>query len=63
MNTDGSSQVNLTNDPASDDEYPAWSADGSKIAYTNIGPNGDPEIFAMDADGSNKHDLSNDPAY
>ena len=63
MNTDGSSQVNLTNDHAADDEDPAWSADGSKIAYTNIGPSGDAEIFAMDADGSNKHDLSNDPAY
>jgi dipeptidyl aminopeptidase/acylaminoacyl peptidase len=63
MSTDGSSQVNLTNDPSADDEYPGWSADGSKIAYTNIGPNGDPEIFAMNADGSNKHDLSNDAAY
>ena len=63
MNTDGSSQVNLTNDHAADDEDPAWSADGSKIAYTNIGPSGDAEIFAMDGDGSNKHDLSNDPAY
>ena len=36
MNADGSGLTNLTNNPASDDEYPAWSYDGTKIAFTQI---------------------------
>ena len=32
MNPDGSSQVNLTNDPAEDTD-PVWSPDGSRIAF------------------------------
>src|SRR5262245_55720286 len=63
MSTDGSSQVNLTNEPSSDAQYPSWSADGSQIAYTNTSPNIAPRIFVMNADGSNKHDLTNDAAY
>ena len=35
MNADGSAQANLTNHPA-EDSYPAWSADGSKIAFTSF---------------------------
>jgi TolB protein len=33
MNADGSAQTNLTNNPASDGD-PAWSPDGTKLAFT-----------------------------
>ena len=33
MDADGGNQTNLTNNSA-DDQYPAWSPDGSKIAFT-----------------------------
>ena len=34
MNADGSGQTRLTNNPAADGE-PAWSPDGTKIAFTS----------------------------
>src|SRR3989442_330821 len=54
MNADGSGLVNLTNDPATDDWSPAWSHDGARIAYTQTSPSYEPEIFSMNADGSDK---------
>ena len=36
MNPDGSDQVNLTNTPSGTEYQPAWSADGTKIAF--VGP-------------------------
>ena len=45
-NADGSNIIRLTNDPATD-EYPAWSADGTKIAFVRNG-----NICIMNADGS-----------
>jgi hypothetical protein len=51
MNADGSEQTNLTADPNSDDSFPAWSHDGSRIAWTQVSlGNGDAEIFSMAAD-------------
>jgi Tol biopolymer transport system component len=55
MNKDGTGQTNLTKDPADkvdSDRFPAWSPDGTKIAFTrgvnfNVG-----EIWTMNADGS-----------
>ena len=51
MNADRSDQVQLTTDPAQD-LNPAWSPDGTKIAFDST-RTGDSEIFVMDVDGSN----------
>ena len=60
MDADGSNAVNLTNN-ATDDYQPAWSPDGSKIAFGSY-RNGNSEIYVMDADGSNAVNLTNNAA-
>jgi Tol biopolymer transport system component len=58
MNPDGTAQTPV----ATGAEFagnPAWSADGSKIVYTN-GSSSDAEIWSMNADGSNKTQLTDD---
>src|SRR5829696_4914380 len=56
VDPDGSNLSNLTNDSKENDmgELPAWSPDGTRIAYVSYGP----RITVMDADGSNKKKLS-----
>jgi Tol biopolymer transport system component len=56
MNVDGSNQVNLTNNPASD-WHPRWSTDGTMIAFTSK-RDGNAEIYVMDADGRNQTNLT-----
>ena len=63
MNADGSGLVNLSRDvqrdfPGSLNEFlPAWSPDGTKIAFaSNI--NGAWDAYVMDADGSKRVRLS-----
>ncbi|MGH9226477.1 MAG: TolB family protein [Acidimicrobiales bacterium] len=58
MNADGTNQVNLTNS-ARDERDPAWSPDGTKIAFSRqpsaISPNWDDmDLFVMNADGSDQ---------
>ena len=48
MNPDGSGQENLTADTAGSRNWPAWSPDGSKLAFSGDG------IWTMNADGSGK---------
>lgn len=56
-NADGSDPVKLTN--ATDfTSHPAWSPDSTMIAYTTT-INDDREVFVMNADGSNQHNISN----
>lgn len=58
MRPDGSNQVRLTNDKV-DDEFPTWSPDGKKIAWTR-GGNFDPqgELWIMNADGTAKRQIT-----
>src|SRR5262249_9516013 len=52
-------QVTVTplTSPGSDDEDPSWSPDGLKIAFTSD-RNGNPQVFTMNADGSNQTQFS-----
>ncbi len=64
MDADGSNPTNLTNNNSTTDIDPAWSPDGSKIAFSR-----NTEIYVMDADGGNPTNLTNfmandtDPAW
>jgi len=59
MNADGSGLIQLTNN-TSFESAPAWSPDGSKIAFhSNLG--GNMEIYAMNANGSGQTNLTNSP--
>jgi Tol biopolymer transport system component len=55
-NADGSNPVNLTNVGNGFSYYlsVSWSPDGSKILYTSYSDSGDAAISTMNADGSNK---------
>lgn len=51
VNADGSGLTNLTKNPASDRD-PAFSPDGSRIAFTSNRDGDRAEIYVMDADGT-----------
>jgi Tol biopolymer transport system component len=57
IRTDGTGFRNLTRSPDVNEWGPAWSPDGRQIAYSSD-ENGVPQIFVMDADGSNARRLS-----
>src|SRR5215203_5654845 len=57
MDADGTNQTNLTDTPDTNEGQPAWSPDGTKIAFTGPGKliednsGGLEDIYVMDADG------------
>jgi Tol biopolymer transport system component len=57
---DGQNVRRVTDDP-DDDLGPAWSPDGTRIAFTR-GLEDDPNIFVMNSDGSGVVQLTDDPA-
>jgi tol-pal system beta propeller repeat protein TolB len=62
INSDGTGRINLTDDPAHD-TMPAWSPDGSRIAFVRVDPEGEWEIFVMNADGSGQEQLTYSPRF
>ena len=56
MDSNGKNGKRLTDNKSGDACGPAWSPDGKKIAYyafANTSPSRNPELWVMDADGSN----------
>ena len=67
MNIDGSGKRQLTFNDASDGGVATWSPDSSKIAFRSSRDSADPdspnhEIYIMNADGTNQHNITNSPA-
>jgi Tol biopolymer transport system component len=54
---EGAQPDKLTDGDGNGDTDPAWSPDGGKIAFTRT-QNGDLEIFEMNSDGTDKHQLT-----
>jgi len=60
MNGDGSEPIRLTNN-SSDDDLPAWSPDGTRIAFCSL-RDGNWEVYVMNADGGGQTNLSGNPS-
>src|ERR687894_1175209 len=69
MDAEGTNQTNLTNTPDTNEGQPAWSPDGTKIAFTGPGEvnedgsGGRGDIYVMDADGTNRTNLTDTPDF
>src|SRR5215211_911219 len=69
MDADGTNQTNLTNTPDTNEGQPAWSPDGTKIAFTGPGDlnedgsGGLGDVYVMDADGTNRTNLTDTPDF
>jgi TolB protein len=57
MNNDGTSQVRITNNLVADD-HPTWSRDGTKIAFVSQRSAGGFALSVMNADGTNKVEIT-----
>ena len=64
MDVDGSNVVKVAHDPAGSEFDGAWSPDGAWVVYRDStrGINDDDEIFIARADGSERRNLTNEPA-
>jgi Tol biopolymer transport system component len=61
MNADGSNATQLTNDPTHNDARPAFSPDGTKIAFSRDDETDSSvpqQIWVMDANGQNQHPIT-----
>src|SRR5215207_11513491 len=66
MDADGTNRTNLTNTPDTNEGQPAWSPDGTKIAFTGAGDLNEDgvrlgDVYVMDADGTIKTNLTDTP--
>jgi Tol biopolymer transport system component len=55
---DGSNPTQLTFSPDAQETWPAWSPDGTQIAYTSNADDDSQDIWVMDADGTNQTRLT-----
>lgn len=62
VNADGTAMTPLTDLPT-DQFHPAWSPDGTRIAFDAQGVSGEMQIDVMDADGSNLQTLTERPGW
>lgn len=72
MNADGSGQTNLTEGSLGYNISPAWSPDGSQIVFVTSRTSSEDqcgygydctELYIMNADGSNPHNITNNPRF
>ena len=57
---DGSGRTRLTEIPGNDHWPPAWSPDGTRIAFTSDATKGNPEIYVMNVGSSGLTKLTDD---
>jgi tol-pal system beta propeller repeat protein TolB len=62
ISADGTGEVNVTDDPSASYSQPAWSPDGTKLAFVKSSPQEDNDVYVMDADGSHVTRLTKDGA-
>jgi TolB protein len=63
MNSDGTNQVNLSNNRAFEGN-PSWSPDGKYIFFASVAdPHSYSQIYRMDSDGSNRIKISGDQLF